>query len=46
MNIGLILLMLIGGSVGVFFYTLHSDQPSCHNFSEDLSKNSIRSFSL
>ena len=29
-----------------FFYTLHSDQPSCHNFSEDLSKNSIRSFSL
>ena len=41
MNIGLILLMLIGGSVGVFstLYILIS-------LSEDLSKNSIRSFSL
>ncbi len=42
MNIGLILLMLIGGSVGVFSTLYILISLPVMNFSEDLSKNSIR----
>lgn len=37
MNIGMLLLILIGGFAGLFFYTLYLYQSSIYHYMEDLS---------